>query len=157
MVDWIHDGAFRSLPDRAESARLTRAGDRAGFDVELIAGDTVVASCKAAEYWELVAQQLASAPHGDDPLAEPEARHALASKITRRVKESGVSQAVARTTDLAIGVYPLATAVGIGTRLVRSRIRTGREQSDALRRLGFVLRSLRAQADGELVRGQLGR
>jgi hypothetical protein len=47
-------------------------------------------------------------------------------------------------------VYPLGVAVGEGSRLVWSRIQTGREQADALRRLGQVLHSLRDQAYGEL-------
>jgi hypothetical protein len=53
---------------------------------------------------------------------------------------------------LAVGIYPLGTAAGVGTRLVRQRIRTGRDEADAFQRLGQVLRSLRFQAQGEASR-----
>lgn len=152
VVDLINQGAFGPVCGNADGVRLARASDREAFDLELLAGEEVVGKCKAADHWELVAQQLASMPHGDDPLADRSNEYAFASKIARRLEETGISHAVSRTTDLAVGVYPLGTTIGIGTRLVRSRLRTGRQQADALRRLGQALRSVRAQADGEVSR-----
>lgn len=151
-ADLINAGAFGPLCGEADSVRLVRASDRDGFDLEMVGGDSVVGKCKAEDHWELVAQQLASAPHGDDPLADPASGNAYAKKAAHWLKEHGLSHGIARTTDLAVGFFPLGTAVGVGTRLVRSRIQTGRQEADALRRLEVVLRSLHAEADGELSR-----
>src|SRR6202007_2494420 len=112
--------------------------------------DSVAGKCKAEDHWELVAQQLASAPHGDDPLADQESGSAYAKKAAHGLKEQGISHGISRTTDLAVGFFPLGTAVGAGTRLVRSRIQTGRQEADALHRLGVVLRRPHAEARGEL-------
>jgi hypothetical protein len=150
--DLINAGAFGPVCGEADSVRVVKASDRDGFDFEMLAGDTVVGKCKAEDHWELVAQQLASAPHGDDPLATPASGNAYAKKAGHWLKEHGLSHGIAKTTDLAVGFFPLGTAVGAGTRLVRSRIQTGRQEADALHRLGVVLRSLHAQADGELSR-----
>jgi hypothetical protein len=155
-ADLINQRAFGSLCGNADSVRLAEASDRRGFDLELLAGGSVVCRCKAEDHWELVAQQLASAPHGDDPLADSESGHAFTGKVARQLKESGISHAASMTTELAAGIYPLGTAVGVGTRLVRSRIRTGREEADAFHRLGRVLSGLRARADGEIRRERLG-
>lgn len=150
--DLINAGAFGPVCAEADSVRVVQATHRGGFDFEMLAGDTVVGKCKAEDHWELVAQQLASAPHGDDPLANPASGNAYAKKAAHWLKEHGLSHGIARTTDLAVGFFPLGTAVGAGTRLVRSRIQTGRQEADGLHRLGVVLRSLHAQADGELSR-----
>jgi hypothetical protein len=56
-------------------------------------------------------------------------------------------------TVLAVHVYPLGTVAAIGTRLTRARIQAGKDQADALHRLGQDLHTLRAQADGELGEG----
>jgi hypothetical protein len=53
-------------------------------------------------------------------------------------------------TTLAVQLHPLGAVAGLGTKPVRSRIQTGQDQADALRRVGQDLRPLRAQADGEL-------
>jgi hypothetical protein len=151
-ADLINQGAFGPLCGDADSVHLAEASDRRGFDLELVSDGRVFGKCKAEDHWELVAQQLASAPHGDDPLADRASGHAFASKTARRLEESGISHAVSKGTVLAVGFYPLGTAAGIGTRLIRSRIRTGREEADGLRHLGEVLRSLHAQAAGELSR-----
>jgi hypothetical protein len=149
-VDLINHGAFGPICGDADHVRLADASDGSGQDIEMLAGDKVVGRCKVADHWELVAQQLASAPHGDDPLADRASGHTFARKVARQVGDTGVSHGVSAATTLAVGFFPLGTAVGVGTRLVRQRIRTGRDESDALRRLGTVLRTLRAQAEGEL-------
>jgi hypothetical protein len=156
-ADLINQGAFGAVCGEADSVRLSDATDRRGYDLELLAGNTVVGKCRAEDHWELVAQQLAGAPHGDDPLADRASAHTFATKVAKRLKESGISQAVSRTTDLAVGVSPLGTAVGVGTRLVRSRIRTGHDEADALHKLGAALRTIRAEAEGELSRTRLNR
>jgi hypothetical protein len=157
VADLINQGAFGPVCGDADSVRVAEASGRRGVEIELVAGEAVVGTCKAEDHWELVAQQLASAPHGDDLLADPAGREKRVAKLSRRLKETGVSQAVSRTTDLAVGVYPLGTAVGIGTRLIRSRISTGRDEADAFHRLGIALRTLRAQADGEMSRHRSAR
>jgi hypothetical protein len=151
-ADLINAGALGPVCGEADSVRVVKASDRPGFDLEMLAGDSVVGKCKAEDHWELVAQQLASAPHGDDPLATPASGKAYAQKAGHWLKEHGISHGIARTTDLAVGFFPVGTAVGAGTRLVRSRIQTGRQEADALHRLGVVLRSLHAEAEGELSR-----
>jgi hypothetical protein len=151
-VDLINQGAFGPVCGNADSVRLAKATDRRGFDLEMLAGESVVGRCKVEDHWEFVAQVLASKPHGDDPLADRAGAQTLAAKVGSRLKESGISHAVSKTTMLAVGLYPLGTAAGVGTRLVRERIRTGREEADALQRLGQALRSLGFQAEGELDR-----
>ena len=152
-ADLVNAGALGPICGEADSVRVVQASDRKGFDLEMLAGDTVVGKCRAEDHWGLVAQQLASAPHGDDPLANPASSQAYAKKAAHWLKEHGLSYGAARTTDLAVaGFFPLGTAVGVGTRLVRSRIQTARQEADALHRLGVVLRSLHARAEGELSR-----
>jgi hypothetical protein len=149
-VDLINQGAFGPICGAADSVRLAKDGDGSDAELEMLAGDNVVGRCKVADHWELVAQQLASAPHGDDPLADRASAQTFARKVARQLGDTGLSHGVSSATTLAVGFFPLGTAVGVGTRLVRQRIRTGRNEADALRRLGSVLRTLHAQADGEL-------
>lgn len=148
-VDLINHGAFGPVCGAADSVRLADASDGGGPDIELLSGTNVVGRCKVADHWELVAQQLASAPHGDDPLADRASGQAFARKVARQLEETGISHGASYGTTLAVGFFPLGTAVGVGTRLVRSRIRTGRQEADALRRLGLALRTLRTEAEGE--------
>ena len=61
-----------------------------------------------------------------------------------------VRAAAGAVADVADTARRRGTTVGVGTRLVRSRIQTGRREADALPRLGLVLRRLHADADGEL-------
>jgi hypothetical protein len=156
LVDLINKGAFGPLCGSADSVRLATSGERRGMDLELIEGQRVVGICKVEDHWELVAQHLAGAPLLDSE-AQAESVQALESKLARQLKETGISHAVSLTTDLAVSIHPLGAAVGLGTRLVRSRIQTGRDQADSLRHLGEDLRALRAQADGELNEQQAGR
>jgi hypothetical protein len=151
-ADLINRGAFGPCSGDADRVRMAQATDREGYDLELLADGEVVGKCKAEDHWELVAQQLASAPHGDDPLATPESGREFAKKTGNWLKEHGISHGISKATDLAVGVYPLGTTIGVGTRLVRSRIQTGHREADALHRLGEVLRRLHADADGELSR-----
>jgi hypothetical protein len=148
-VDLINHGAFGPICGDADSVRLAKS-DGKDLELEMLAGDNVVGTCKVADHWELVAQQLASAPHGDDPLADKASGQSFARKAARQLQETGISHGVSYGTTLAVGFFPLGTAVGVGTRLVRRRIRTGRDEADALHRLGGVLQTLRAEAEGEL-------
>jgi hypothetical protein len=147
LVDLINQGRLGPLCGDADRVRLAEPGGRAGFDLELIKGGRVAGRCKVQDHWELVAQHLAGLPSADDPLA---GGRTPAEKITSQLKETGISHAVSAVTVLALQVYPLGTVAGVGTRLIRSRLRAGREQADALRQLGQALRTLRAQAYGEL-------
>jgi hypothetical protein len=154
-ADLINHGAFGPVCGDADRVRVVEASDHRGYDFELLAGENVVGRCRAEDHWEQVAQQLASAPHGDDPLADPESGQAFAKKTGRWLKEHGISTGISKTTDLAAGIYPLGTAVGVGTRLLRSRIQTGPQEADALLRLSQVLSRIRAEADGEASRRNL--
>jgi hypothetical protein len=156
-ADLINHGAFGPVCGDADSVRVVEAGDRRGYDFDLLADESVVGRCRAEDHWEQVAQQLASAPHGDDPLAGTESGKAFANKAGRWLKEHGISEGISKTTNVAAGVYPLGTAVGVGTRLVRSRIQTGRQEADALHRLSLVLSGIRAEAAGEASRRNLQR
>jgi hypothetical protein len=151
-ADLINQGAFGPCSLDADSVRVAEATDHGQFDLELLADGKVLGKCKAEGHWELVAQQLAMAPHGDDPLADHDSGHEFAKETGRWLKEHGISHGIAKATDLAVGVYPLGTTIGVGTRLVRSRIQTGQQEADALHRLGEVLGRLHAEADGELSR-----
>jgi hypothetical protein len=75
----------------------------------------------------------------------------------RRLKDSGVAHAVSLGVTLAVGLHPVGTIAGLGTRLIQVRIQAGQDQADALRNLGRDLRALCAQADGELTRLQAGK
>ena len=151
-AEFINQGAFGACSGDADSVRVVQAGDRGGFDLEMLSDGKAVGKCRAEDHWELVAQQLAAAPRGEDPLSDSDSGKAYAKKAGRWLEEHGISHGVSKATDLAVGVYPLGTTIGVGTRLVRSRIRTGREAADALHRMGEVLGRLRAEADGELSR-----
>ena len=129
--------------------RAAWSGERRGLDLELIKGWHVVSACPVKDHWELVAQYLAGVPLRG-PLAA--AGNARGSKrpTARRLKDSGVAQAVSLGVTLAVGLNPVGTLAGLGTHLIRTRIQAGQDQADALRRLGQDLQALHAQADGEL-------
>jgi hypothetical protein len=154
-ADLINHGALKPACGDADAVRLVEASERRGYDFELLSDGQVTGRCRAEDHWEQVAQQLASAPHGDDPLADRESGQAFANKAGRWLKEHGISASISKTTDLAAGIYPLGTAVGVGTRLVRSRIRTGRQEADALHQLSVALSGIRAEANGETSRQNL--
>ena len=156
VVDLINHGAFGPLCGSADRVRLTRSGERRGLDLELIKGWHVVSACPVKDHWELVAQYLAGVPLRG-PLAA--AGKAPGSKRTaaRRLKDSGVAQAVSLGVTLAVGLHPVGTIAGVGTHLIRARIQAGQDQADALRRLGQELQALHAQADGELAYLRTGR
>lgn len=151
-ADLINEGVGGIVlgePGHVKVADPTGAGS---LELEVVAGTEVIDRVKARDYWELVAQRLAGAPASAE--APDDSHSALHSRVerARRLKESGISHAVSVSTGLAVHVHPLGAAAGVGTRLVRARIQTGREQADAFRRLGEKLRALRAQAYGELRR-----
>jgi hypothetical protein len=150
LVDLINHGAFGPVCGNADSVRIAEPDDRNGFELELLAGGSVTLRCRAEDHWELFAQYLAGAPQGGGAGADGGDTGISAAAAGRWLKETGIAHAVEATAILAVPVYPLGVAAGLGTRLVRSRIRTGREQADAFRRLGEMLRTLRAQADAEL-------
>jgi hypothetical protein len=154
LVDLINHGAFGPLCGNADRVRLTRSGERRGLDLELIKGWRVVGACPVKDHWELVAQYLAGVPLRGT-LAAGNVR---GSKRTtaRRLKDSGVAHAVSLGVTLAVGLHPVGTIAGLGTRLIQVRIQAGQDQADALRNLGRDLRALCAQADGELTRLQAG-
>jgi hypothetical protein len=142
LTDLINGGAFGPLCGDADRVRL--AGPD-GVVLELVKGGRVVGTCQVKDHWELVAQHLAGMP-----LAETGSAPGSASRVARQLKETGIAHAVSAGTVLAVHVYPLGTIAAMGTRLVRARIQAGKDQADALRRLGQDLHTLRAQADGEL-------
>jgi hypothetical protein len=149
LVDLINHGAFGPLYGNADRVRLIRSGERRGLDLELIKGWHVVSACPVKDHWELVAQYLAGVPLMG-PLAA--AGNARGSKRTtaRRLKDSGVAQAVSLGVSLAVGLNPVGALVGLGNHLILARIQAGQNQADALSRLGQDLQALHAQADGEL-------
>ena len=148
LVDLINDGAFGSLCGRADLVRLAGPSDERGLELELLRGDSVVRTCAVRDHWELVAQYLAGAPLGGPPAAR------LAAGGSRQtanwLKTSGLGHAVSLGTTLAVHLQPLGAAAGLGTKLVEIRIQAGKDQANALRRLGEELRTLHAQADGEV-------
>jgi hypothetical protein len=145
VVDLINRGAFGPLCDNADRVRLARSDERRGLDLELIKGWRVVGACPVKDHWELVAQYLAGVP-----LARAGNARGSEPAVAQRVKNTGVAHAVSLGVTLAVGLHPVGTIAGLGTRLVRERIQGGEGQADALHRLGEDLRSLYAQADGEL-------
>jgi hypothetical protein len=149
LVGLINTGAFGPLCGQADHVRLAEPGDGRDQVLELIQDRRVVGTCPVRDHWELVAQHLAGAPLRLS-VGEASRRPRLEGTLTRQLKEHGISEAVSWGTTLAVGVHPLGAAAGLGTRLVRSRLRAGHEQADALRRLGRDLVTLRDQADGEL-------
>jgi hypothetical protein len=149
LVDLINQGAFGPLCGDADSVRLTTPGRPGGNDLELIKNDRVVRTCKVIDHWELVAQHLAGAP-ALRAEAEAENSHTVQHTVERQLKETGISHAVSLGANLAVDVHPLGAAVGLGTRLVRARIRTDRDEAGTLRDLGQDLGALRDQASQEL-------
>jgi hypothetical protein len=149
LVHLINEGAFGPLCGNADRVRLAGPGQGRRPEVELIRGDHVVGACKVAYHWELVAQHLAGAPLRR---SLPRAGSAPRPKRTvpHRLKDSGIAHAVTLGATLAVSAHPLGVAAGLGTRLIQARLHAGRDQADALHRLGRELRVLRAQADGEL-------
>jgi hypothetical protein len=149
LVGLINGGAFGPLCGVADSVRLAGQGPGFGQELELMRAGQVIGTCKVVDHWELVAQHLAGAP-----LLGPEsgAEDALASEhsVQNQIKETGISHAVSLGTSLAVNIHPLGAAVGLGTRLVRARIRTGRDEAGTLRDLGQELGTLYAQATREL-------
>ena len=139
LVDLINHGAFGPLCGRADGVRLSPQGQRRGGDLELIKDDRVVGTCEVVDHWELVAQHLAGAP-----LLGAEAA------ATHQLKETGISHAVSLGTTLAVNVHPLGAAIGLGTRLVRARVQTDRDEAGELRDLGQELSTLAAQASRDL-------
>jgi hypothetical protein len=145
LTDLINDGAFGPLCGDADRVRLADPGGGRDLVLELVKDGRVVGTCAVKDHWELVAQHLAGMP-----LAEAGKKPGSAYKVAREIKETGISHAVSVGTVLAVHVYPLGTIAAVGTRLVRARIQAGKDQAEALHRLGHDLHTLRAQADGEL-------
>lgn len=157
LVELINKGAFGPLCEDADSVRLSRRDGERGMDLELIKGERVVGTCPVRDHWEIVAQHLAGAPLGSSPggqrggpAGQEGSSRGPARTVTQRVEDTAIPHAVSLGVTLAVSVHPLGAIAGVGTRLIRSRIRAGRDQADALHRLGQDLSTLRAQADGEL-------
>jgi hypothetical protein len=148
LADSINRGVFGPLCAGADSVRLTAPGEGDGQDLELIKDGRTVGTCKVVDHWELVAQHLAGIMPSDQ--VEAQTARTTGQKVERQLKESGISHAVSLGTDIAVNIHPLGAVVGIGTRLVRARVRTDREEAGTLRDLGQELSTLRAEADGEL-------
>ena len=149
LVDLINRGALGPLSGDADRVRLAGQGDGRGLELELIRGSRVAGAFPVEDQWELVAQHLAGAPLGG-PLAEAGGIRGPASKVGRRLADHAIPEAVSAGVSLAFHLHPLGTVAGFGTRLLRARIQSGRNQAEAFRRLGDDLRALRARADGEL-------
>jgi hypothetical protein len=148
LVDLINTGAFGPLCGEADHVRLAESGEGSDLNLELIKDRHVVRTCPVRDHWELVAQHLAGAPLRLS-VGEAGGRR-FQGTLTRQLKEHGIAEVVSRGTTLAVGIHPLGAAAGLGTRLVRARLRSGHDQADALGRLGRDLAALRDQADGEL-------
>lgn len=148
VTDLINGGAFGPLCGDADRVRLADPRGSSGLVLELVKDGRVVGTCSVKDHWELVAQHLAGVP-----LAEASKTPGSASRAARQLEETGIAHAVSVGTVLAVHVYPLGTVAAIGTRLVRARVQAGKDQADALHRLGQDLHTLRAQADGELGEG----
>jgi hypothetical protein len=147
LVGLINGGAFGPLCGEADSVRLKAPGPEGGADLELIKGEHVVGNCKVRDHWELVAQYLAGMPlFGQE--VDAGSTPATEAKLARQLKETGISHAVSLATTLAVSIHPIGAAAGLGTRLVRARIQTDRDEADSLRYLGDELATLRAEADG---------
>ena len=149
LVDLINHGAFGPLCGDADRVRLVRAADGRGLDLELIQGQRVVGTCAVKDHWELVAQHLAGMPLHSQ-LAEAAGTPGSTQRAAHQLQETGIAHAVSAGVTLAVSIYPLGAAAGLGTRLVRSRIQAGLDEADALGGLGGELRTLRAEADREL-------
>jgi hypothetical protein len=152
LVDLIDGGSFGPLCMAADSVRLALPGERPGSDLELelVKDGRVVGTCPVRNHWEMVAQQLAGAPLAVTPGGARPAGLAAGRSLGRRLSDTAIPHAVSVGVALAVSVHPLGTIAGEGTRLVRARLEAGRDEADALHRLGAGLRTLCAQADGEL-------
>jgi hypothetical protein len=156
LVEMINHGAFGPLCADADRVRLADAADGQGLDLELIQDQRVVGTCAVKDHWELVAQHLAGMPLHRQ-LAGAARASASVHRAARQLEETGIAHAVSASVTLAVSIHPLGAAAGLGTRLVRARIRSGLDEADALGRLGQELRSLRAEADRELSDLRAGR
>jgi hypothetical protein len=162
LVELVNNGSFGPLCLAADRVRLAEDDDgKIGPDLqlELIKGGRVVGTCPVRDHWELVAQHLAGAPLDGDQGADAGMGRAAVARATwrRRLSDTAVPHAVSLGVAFAVSVHPLGTIAGEGTRLVRARIETGRDEAGALHRLGRDLGTLRAQADGELAAQASGR
>jgi hypothetical protein len=149
LVGLINHGAFGPLCGAADSVRLRTSGPEDDDDLELVKGQRVVGTCKVQDHWELVAQHLAGLPLFG-PEAEPRSSRTTGEKVASQLKETGISHAVSLATTLAVTVHPLGAAAGLGTRLVRERIQTDRDEAHSLRYLSAELRTLRDKAYSEV-------
>jgi hypothetical protein len=149
LVDLINQGSFGPLCGAADSVRLTAPGPADDTDLELIKGQAVVGTCKVQDHWELVAQHLAGLPIFG-PAADTAKQRTTEEKVANQLKETGISHAVSLATTLAVSVHPLGAAAGLGTRLVRARIQTDRNEADSLHDLSSELRALRGEAYSEV-------
>lgn len=145
LVEEINQGAFGPLCGKADSVRLAGPGG-GGDDLDLVKDDRVVGTCSVQDHWELVAQYL-SGVLGAAPMAGTVIAPGTQQAVARQLKETGISHAVSLGITLAVNIHPLGAAAGIGTRLVRSRIRAGRDEAEDFRHLGQELSALRGQAD----------
>ena len=100
------------------------ASDKPGMDLELFNGSTVVATCRAQAHWELVAQYLAGVALQYASSVGAVRPH----KVSSQLKETGISHAVSATVTLAVAVHPLGAAAGLGTRVIRSRIKADHDR-----------------------------
>ena len=150
LVDLINHGAFGPLCGEADRVRLARAADKRGrLDLELIQGHRVVGTCAVKDHWELVAQHLAGMPLHRQ-LAEAASTPGSIQRAAHQLEETGIAHTVSAGVTLAVSIHPLGAAAGLGTRLVRARIRAGLDEAHALGALGEELRALRTEADREL-------
>lgn len=149
LVGLINQGAFGPLCGAADSVRLKEPGPKDEADLELVKGQDVVGTCKVQDHWELVAQHLSGLPIFG-PGAEARKPQTTEEKVANQLKETGISHAVSLATTLAVSIHPLGAAAGLGTRLVRARIQTDRNEADSLRYLSDELRALRDEAYGEV-------
>ncbi len=149
LVDLINHGAFGPLCGEADRVRLARAVGGRDLDLELIQGQRVVGTCAVKHHWELVAQHLAGMPLHSQ-IAEAARGPGSIQRAEHQLQETGIAHAVSAGVTLAVSIHPLGAAAGLGTRLVRARIRAGLDEADALGALGEELRTLRAEADREV-------
>jgi hypothetical protein len=149
LVDLINHGAFGPLCGDADRVLLGPAADEGGLDLELIQGQRVVGTCAVKDHWELVAQHLAGMPLHSQ-LAEAASKPGSVQRAAHQLEETGIAHAVSAGVTLAVSIHPLGAAAGLGTRLVRARIRAGLDEADALGGLGEELRTLLAEAIREL-------
>ncbi len=148
LVGLINQGAFGPLCRTADSVRL-EPGSEDNADLALLKGQHVVGTCKVQDHWELVAQHLAGLPVFE-PAAEAGKSRTTEERVASQLEETGISHAVSLATTLAVSIHPLGAAAGLGTRLVRARIQTDRNEAHSLRYLSDGLRAVRDAAYGEV-------